>query len=1186
MGVVSSHPSAAADEKVAAQNIGHFDNTYDAALLASSEGLVPEATANNQPNPDAVAKVGPGRIVALVMKFERVEVKETLRLPGEGPTTRVLTAVPYGSLKSLHWDHSVSAVKLVMAGTRERPSEDAFLALKVPNSLELESEAKLRLRGLASASGAQAIHLSFTYVGVYAGPTKPKPFQRKRANLGKHEQGKLPPLTTMREVALARHTGSGAPTRSKVSKRLRHAIDEIHKGVCSFTVVNAQERGKPPSTQMLAVESRLQLCPGYPPDVPGVAYAEGQRLIIRCDWGDVLRYEVWDRAHQGEHANGVEFFLKDGRIFFFVVLDVLQLAEAVEHFWNRTRAAKKLPPMPRSTHGREVQKITTLHGEIEAPPAPEGDLDVLDEKGVLVRRGPSSRETTTRQQQESRPSRDSKRVVQVHAGMAKRKSTLVGSVIKGKKPLDFRTNPRAAKYWDSMVKHQGWLLKLGGVGLKRQWIKRYAVLYSTAMGHFLCYYSDFAKSPLFHVEERERRVIDLSKTTFVRPVSNNKEAPTNSFDICTIEREWTLSAESKASMQQWLQVITRAVDEDVAVVPDDELVFTVKPRVDPSGKLLKNEYSTALKVSASGVSVCHVAANDEFQEKFFWCYTDFFKWSILHHSGKTGLQVSIFTSTDFDVKDRQEFLFRTRDAVKLATAVEFYIEKFMAAMHLYLEGEESTSTPAPAPAALVDGVEAHVDDQKKTQNSNTNMNFDATAMGQDALVTDDLIGVEDDNNDDDDDLDDFSRRQQAENQRSHNGNASLLDIFTVDNDTLGGGGGGGPFFNAPDDPFAPKPLHAVDDPFAPQPVTHPAFGGAEHTGATLFGGGPGALGSGDAETVVSDLTGPPLHRGPVSDPFLDHHFGTNGATAPAAPPPPPPPPGLTQQQQPQQWGEEQQQQQPLGVSSSSSLPPVVVDATESMIAESPLFDALTRLNESAGVLFENNAVSVSVSQEYRGSQGRVFLTVRNDYPPRDQGGLALENAEIDVDLGATGLRHHVSELAPSALEPGEEATAQLMLECMQPFDEAPAAILKFTIEGQRYELKVALPSLFTKFLEAAELAPQVFVQRWATLGAPGLEQMDTFTAKEGRANAAFAKPRLETLVNLAFAAGVDDNDGTILSGAAALRTGTTNAGGDKISVGCLVRLEMNEHANAYRLTVRTAVPTVSRSLAQAIIAVL
>ena len=213
---------------------------------------------------------------------------------------------------------------------------------------------------------------------------------------------------------------------------------------------------------------------------------------------------------------------------------------------------------------------------------------------------------------------------QAHGGIAKRKSSMYGSMVKGKKPTGWTINERVKNHWDSVVVHQGWLLKKGG--LAKSWIKRYAVLYRTAMGHFLCYYADFAKSPLFHDEERERLIIDLCKVTFVRPVSRHDDIPPNSFDICTIEREWTLSAESKASMQLWLQIVTRAIDEDTAIVPDDELVFTVKPRADPSQQLVMDEYSTALKVSASGVSVCSVTAADELVERFFWCYTDLYKW--------------------------------------------------------------------------------------------------------------------------------------------------------------------------------------------------------------------------------------------------------------------------------------------------------------------------------------------------------------------------------------------------------------------------------------------------------------------------------------------------------------------------------------------------------------------------------
>jgi hypothetical protein len=36
---------------------------------------------------------------------------------------------------------------------------------------------------------------------VWSGPTKPKPFQRKRANLSKSKAGTLPSLTTMKEHA-------------------------------------------------------------------------------------------------------------------------------------------------------------------------------------------------------------------------------------------------------------------------------------------------------------------------------------------------------------------------------------------------------------------------------------------------------------------------------------------------------------------------------------------------------------------------------------------------------------------------------------------------------------------------------------------------------------------------------------------------------------------------------------------------------------------------------------------------------------------------------------------------------------------------------------------------------------------------------------------------------------------------
>lgn len=96
--------------------------------------------------------------------------------------------------------------------------------------------------------------------------------------------------------------------------------------------------------------------------------------------------------------------------------------------------------------------------------------------------------------------------------------------------------------------------------------------------------------------DHHRTMIDLAKVTFIRPVSNNREAPDHSFDVVTIEREWTLCAENKANMQKWLQLITRAVDEDVAILPDDALRFEVKTRADPTNILSRYDYSTAVEV--------------------------------------------------------------------------------------------------------------------------------------------------------------------------------------------------------------------------------------------------------------------------------------------------------------------------------------------------------------------------------------------------------------------------------------------------------------------------------------------------------------------------------------------------------------------------------------------------------------
>ena len=110
-----------------------------------------------------------------------------------------------------------------------------------------------------------------------------------------------------------------------------------------------------------------------------------------------------------------------------------------------------------------------------------------------------------------------------------------------------------------------------------------------------------------------------------RARSKNRDAPACSFDIATIEREWTLCADSNEEKQLWLQLIANAVDEDVAIVPDTTLNFKVKTTVDPSAQLDMKSATTVLQVSTWGVSIQKSVGGTR-KEVMFWCYTDFYKW--------------------------------------------------------------------------------------------------------------------------------------------------------------------------------------------------------------------------------------------------------------------------------------------------------------------------------------------------------------------------------------------------------------------------------------------------------------------------------------------------------------------------------------------------------------------------------
>lgn len=569
-------------------------------------------------------------------------------------------------------------------GIMRVPGEESSIILELTNSIEFEGELKLRYGSLVSRERGFKIPMPM-YIGMFAGSTKPKPFQRKRPNLSNLPSGKLPPLADMRKQALELHKGAFRPCEQGQSRRVQIAMQHIHEGCNSFNIKDV--RGLPNNVNPTTNKAVLSLT-----NEAMIYKAEGRNSSLggtfEMPYGSIKDWKALGMEDPGGAEgmnNGIEVKMTDGRVVYFGVVFVRDVKHSLEFFWNKWNIDNGGVVKHGSTHGRPLVSVSTFTGVQAPPPFPQGSSEVVDQDGMAVRPGNK---------------------------MPTRRKSLLGS---GDDTAAVPNENREVKqFWHKTVVHQGWLLKKGGMGLgeAKNWIKRYFVLYSTSQGHFLIYYSDFTECPLFTTDRAPRNVVDLAKATFIRPGSNKADfgdTPPHSFDIVTTEREWTLCAQSQENVQKWLKIITRAVDEDVAILPDEELNFKVKPKVDPSHLLNPNDYSTSLKVSANGISVCTPAPSNPSAdfEHFFWAYTDFYKWSLLSQNNKLALLVNVFEDSSF--QRRNEYIFRNKEAARLATAIEYFIEKFMSVMHIRLElvpGSFDGVKEIPAAAAVAEPVDS------------------------------------------------------------------------------------------------------------------------------------------------------------------------------------------------------------------------------------------------------------------------------------------------------------------------------------------------------------------------------------------------------------------------------------------------------------------------------------------------
>jgi hypothetical protein len=443
--------------------------------------------------------------------------------------------VLYDELTLVVFDHSVSAIKIAW-------SHDHFIVVNVKNSLELESEFTLRFKGAALASGSRAARrCAVEYLGVYA-MAKPKPFQRKRGNLSARlRQGaNLPPLVAMRAVATASHQGSGKPSTEHKSRRTVLALEHINCGTQTFRALSIRGLGNVPSNGIVyATLDHEQIC---------LRLQDMAESFWFKPWTELLRYEVVDREHHGDRHNGIKFsFVDSEHEVFIIIADVRLFMHATEFFYNleQERRTGSLKFAKRqTTHGRRVLSVATLFGESPAPEVPKGSLEVRDVEGTVVR-------PVVETVPGSMIAVSSSAALQHFQSMTQSTSSWRSSIniLSSAAPAKglLRENPVGAAHWSHTCIHNGWLWKRGG--LAWTWQPRYVALFRTAQGHFLCYYTDFKDSPLFSSKSKARNVIDLCRSTFIRPMSTMTEAPPFAFDVCTIDREWTLCPATRQEQQ-------------------------------------------------------------------------------------------------------------------------------------------------------------------------------------------------------------------------------------------------------------------------------------------------------------------------------------------------------------------------------------------------------------------------------------------------------------------------------------------------------------------------------------------------------------------------------------------------------------------------------------------------------------
>jgi AP-2 complex subunit alpha len=225
----------------------------------------------------------------------------------------------------------------------------------------------------------------------------------------------------------------------------------------------------------------------------------------------------------------------------------------------------------------------------------------------------------------------------------------------------------------------------------------------------------------------------------------------------------------------------------------------------------------------------------------------------------------------------------------------------------------------------------------------------------------------------------------------------------------------------------------------------------------------------------------------------------------------------------------------------------------------------------SGVLFENALLQVGVKHDYSGSQGRisVFFGNLSKSPLHHFRAVIDEVDHLKIQKQGTQGLLDEEEDGGCTVAVRTQAKLLLLVEVTAPFDDAPAMRVVFeTDDGEQHEYPLRLPVVATCFMEPVTLEPAAFMQRWKSLEGQERECQEVVKAP---ANAPPIDEEYMKRISHIITSGLKfgrcqgcDPTPWTVSGAATFRTSAKDLNGNNINVGCLVRVEANPQAGAFR----------------------